>query len=87
MFVARSGKTDSTELTEAKRRMQQIGAKIVGVVMTGVPFRDSYDRYHIRYGERPSKEGAAKGRGETANVLLFGGEDHPRDGENGSQKA
>ena len=51
ILVARSAKTSAGDLNEAKARMQQTGARILGVVITGVRMGDSYEKYQHRYGE------------------------------------
>jgi capsular exopolysaccharide synthesis family protein len=51
ILVARSGKTSATDLNEARVRMQQTGARILGAVVTGVRMEDSYEKYQHRYGD------------------------------------
>ena len=67
VLVARSGKTGIKELIEAKVRLQQAGARILGAVVTGVRISDSYEKYSHRYGEgyveEPVEPGGL-GRGE-----------------------
>jgi len=51
MLVARSSKTGAKDLMEARSRILQAGARILGVVITGVRMGDSYEKYQHRYGE------------------------------------
>lgn len=51
ILVARSGKTSASDLVEARMRMHQTGARILGAVITGVRMEDSYEKYQHRYGE------------------------------------
>ncbi|MHA1572592.1 MAG: polysaccharide biosynthesis tyrosine autokinase, partial [Alphaproteobacteria bacterium] len=63
LLVARSGKTAAKDLEEAHVRMKQTGAKIMGVVLTGVRVRDSYERYSQRYSASEwMSEPSGKGR-------------------------
>jgi capsular exopolysaccharide synthesis family protein len=76
IFVARSGKSGGKELIEAHARMKQTGARVLGLVLTGVSPRDSYDRYYYRYGY--GTDGGPRQREESSAAALLtadGGKD------------
>ncbi|MFH0964485.1 MAG: polysaccharide biosynthesis tyrosine autokinase [Planctomycetota bacterium] len=84
VLVARSEKTSARDLAEARVRMEQVGVKISGVVLTDVRSRDSYQKYYHRYGRGWTEEPPAREGGEGDGGLLFrrGGEER----EEGEQK-
>jgi polysaccharide biosynthesis transport protein len=71
VLIARSGKTGMKEFIEAKVRMQQAGARILGAVVTGVRISDSYEKYHHRYGEGYVEEPISKEDWDAAKVFLL----------------
>ena len=71
ILVARSGKTGVKDLIEAKVRMEQAGARILGAVLTGVRIADSYEKYNHRYGEGYVEEPLSKEDWDAAKVFLL----------------
>jgi len=49
MLVSRSGKTGGKRLNMAVARLRRSGVKVLGIVLTGVRMKDSYEKYHQRY--------------------------------------
>jgi succinoglycan biosynthesis transport protein ExoP len=49
ILVARAGHTQRRELVEAKDKLERVGAKVVGIVLNGLPPRDTR-HYYSRYG-------------------------------------
>jgi len=71
LLVARSGKTGARDLLEAKARIQQTGARILGAVITGVRIGDSYEKYQHRYGEGYVDEPVSEDDISAARVFLL----------------
>jgi len=70
LFVARSGRTGGRDLMEANERMQQAGARIPGVVLTGVKMRDSYEKYQQRYAPDAAAEPVSEEDRKRRQILL-----------------
>jgi capsular exopolysaccharide synthesis family protein len=85
ILVARSGKTSAKNLVEAKTRMQQAGARILGVVLTGVRIGDSYEKYQHRYGEGYVDEPVSEDDWNATRVFLLSRQLAEGDGESGGQ--
>ncbi|MCD6405644.1 MAG: polysaccharide biosynthesis tyrosine autokinase [Planctomycetes bacterium] len=71
VLVARSGKTGANDLIEAKARFGQVGANILGAVLTGVRMRDSYERYGHRYGHGYVDEPLTEAEWDAAKLFLL----------------
>jgi capsular exopolysaccharide synthesis family protein len=81
ILVARSSRTAVKDLVEAKTRIEQAGARILGAVLTGVRMRDSYEKYSHRYGEGYVEEPLSGEDWGAAGVLLLSR--RTDDGQNG----
>jgi len=75
VIVARSGKTGTKELMLAYSRMQQAGSKILGVVLTGVNAKHSYDRYYYHYRGGYAEKKFGRDQAKDKKVLLLNAED------------
>ena len=90
VLVARSEKTGTRELIAAQMRIEQAGARVSGVVVTGARQRDSYGKYYDRYREGVVGE-ADVDRDRGGSLILKrqekGGKEEPAEGKNGDWSA
>ena len=53
ILVARHGETQKAQAAEARRRLESVGANVVGFVLNGVPPSAAHGNYEEYYGRRP----------------------------------
>jgi capsular exopolysaccharide synthesis family protein len=71
VMVARSSNTGVANLTEARERIEDADGKVLGVVLTAVRMRDSYEKYYHRYTEGRVDEPLAENEWDAAKVFVL----------------
>ncbi len=71
VMVARSSSTGVASLMEAKSRIEHADGKVIGVVLTAVRMRDSYEKYYNRYADGYVDEPLAEDEWDAAKVFML----------------